>query len=341
MKKASILLVFLMFSPLFIGAVPVNSNVSLGAYPDYEPADWRTSQAGNLHTVTLDTSSMSGGANTGNYQTIEAYVGPLVGDKAYDWLIKFESASGDGTMTLRALSGNVEIWVADDLSFLPGDPRNADPYNTMISDEMCQYLADEFNNVIYPTDTQYFGSPYDRFGNDTIFEYYGYPEEYWNWTATDDGQRIMIKVYNIVDNNYYDPGYPSYVAGFFSSNYNYYYDRNIIHIDSWRWWQRLGTEGTQWFDERADLIVNRPYVYESTTAHEFQHNIHDDVQYYDALFMNEGCSMYAEYLCEYGIDDGYLNAYFATPDNSLTLWGDQGDINILADYGAAASGRST
>ncbi|HRR54026.1 MAG TPA: immune inhibitor A, partial [Candidatus Methanomethylicus sp.] len=31
-----------------------------------------------------------------------------------------------------------------------------------------------------------------------------------------------------------------------------------------------------------------------------------------------------------------LNSYFATPDNSLTLWGDQGDINILADYGAAA-----
>jgi hypothetical protein len=52
--------------------------------------------------------------------------------------------------------------------------------------------------------------------------------------------------------------------------------------------------------------------------------------------MNEGCSMYAELLCGYGIDPTYINSYFYTPDNSLTVWGDQGDINILADYGAAA-----
>ena len=32
---------------------------------------------------------------------------------------------------------------------------------------------------------------------------------------------------------------------------------------------------------------------------------------------------------------GDINSYMATPDNSLTEWGDQGGINILADYGAA------
>ena len=64
--------------------------------------------------------------------------------------------------------------------------------------------------------------------------------------------------------------------------------------------------------------------------------IHDDYNPYDDAFMNEGCSMYAELLCGYGIEAAYLNSYFATPDNSLTVWGDQGDINILADYGAAA-----
>jgi len=30
-----------------------------------------------------------------------------------------------------------------------------------------------------------------------------------------------------------------------------------------------------------------------------------------------------------------INSFLYTPDNSLTEWGDQGDINILADYGAA------
>jgi len=46
--------------------------------------------------------------------------------------------------------------------------------------------------------------------------------------------------------------------------------------------------------------------------------------------------MYAELVCGYGISASYFNSYFATPDNSLTVWGDQGDINILADYGVAA-----
>jgi hypothetical protein len=51
--------------------------------------------------------------------------------------------------------------------------------------------------------------------------------------------------------------------------------------------------------------------------------------------MNEGCSMYAEILCGYGVSWSHVNSYLYTPDNSLTGWGDQGDINILADYGAA------
>jgi hypothetical protein len=46
--------------------------------------------------------------------------------------------------------------------------------------------------------------------------------------------------------------------------------------------------------------------------------------------------MYSEFLCGYGIDPDYMTSYFFTPDTSLTEGGDQGDINILADYGAAA-----
>jgi len=46
--------------------------------------------------------------------------------------------------------------------------------------------------------------------------------------------------------------------------------------------------------------------------------------------------MFAEILCGYGIPWGDINSYLYTPDNSLTEWGDQGGINILADYGCAA-----
>ncbi len=107
----------------------------------------------------------------------------------------------------------------------------------------------------------------------------------------------------------------------------------MIHLDSWRWWQRLGDEGTQWFPERQDLVVNRPNLYDGTTAHEYQHLIHHDHNPDDELWMNEGCSTFAEILCGYPVDWSSINSFLATPDNSLTDWGDQGNINILADYG--------
>jgi len=332
-KLAAAILAFALLASIVLVAVPVNATEPI--LLDYEPVDWQSGLAGTIAMPEIS-------AGEGAYQEINQFQStPPVGIKAYDWYLRAISrGTTTGTqpyMTLRAISGNVEVWTQDYLWFLPGDPRNDDPYNLMITDEMCQYLADEFNNIIYPTDTTYFGKPFDRNGTNTIFEQLGYPSYYWNWTATDNPQRVILKVLNYRDTNYYDPTYPYYVAGFYSSTYTVsYYNRNMIHIDAWRWWQRLGPEGKIWFPDRPDLNVTRPYVYESTVAHEFQHNIHRDWQPLAETFMNEGCSMYAELVCGYGIEANYLNSYFYTPDNSLTVWGDQGDINILADYGAAA-----
>jgi len=299
--------------------------------PDYEPVDWKTGWAGEVDMPTIEDSELS----SSSFQSVDSFAStPPVGTTVWDWYI--EAISGEGWMTLRALSGNVEIWVQNNLLFPEGDPRNDDPYNLAITEDMVQYLADEFNNVMYPTDTAYFGAPEDRDGTMTIFELLGWDPAYWDWIATDNPQRVILKVLNYRDDNYYDPTYPYYVAGFYSSTYTQtYYKRNMIHIDSWRWWQRLGPEGYQWFSEQPDLLVTRPNLYESVTTHEYQHNIHRDWNPDSPSFMNEGCSMYAEILCGYGISWGHVNSYLYTPDNSLTVWGDQGDINILADYGAA------
>jgi len=334
-KLVSILVAIVLISSMILVVTPAIASEHV--LPDYKPVDWQSGLAGKLDMPEATAGDYAG------YQEISQFTAtPPVGTKAYDWYLRAISrGTPTGTqpwMTLRAVSGNVEVWTQDYLWFLPGDPRNDDPYNLMIPDEMCEYLAEEFNNVIYPTDTNYFGKPFDRDGNNTIFEQLGWPEYYYNWTlALDNPQRVILKVLNIRDDNYYDPTYPYYVAGFYSPTYTIlYYNRNMIHIDAWRWWQRLGPQGHIWFPERPDLNVTRPYVYESTTAHEFQHNIHGDWQPAAETFMNEGCSMYAELLCGYGIEAGYINTYLYTPDNSLTVWGDQGDINILADYGAAA-----
>lgn len=267
---------------------------------------------------------------------------PPVGTTVYDWFLDAMTGGEAYTMTLRAVVGKAEVWVQDDMSFPDGDPRNDNPISWTVTDEMCEYIAEEFDSNIYPTDTTYFGVPPDRYGDDTIFEYLGWPEWTYDWIEVSDPvdpQRTIIKIMNYRDFGYYNPWYPYFVIGFFSSTYRNYYDRNMVHLDCWQWWRRLGPEGTQWYpDTHPELVVppDHQYDYDSTLAHEYQHLIHADYNPADPSFMNEGCSMYAEILCGYGVSWGHINSFLYTPDNSLTEWGDQGDINILADYGSSA-----
>ena len=305
------------------------------ALPDYEPVDWQSNLAGEMDMLVFDPDSVpsdySGVSSTESGLKTST---PPVGTTVYDWYIG--AMSGIPWMTLKGVGDFVEVWVQDDLSFPAGDPRNDDPTNLMITDEMVDYLIEEFDDTIYAIDTGYFGTPFDRDGTGTIFEWLGWPSYTWDWIETDEPQRVILKILNYRDDNYYDPYYPSYVAGFFSSGYTDYYNRNMIHLDAWRWWQRLGPEGTQWFPEtHPGLVVNRPNLYESVTAHEYQHNIHADRLPGDDIYMNEACSLVAEPLCGYELDTGQIEWFLATPDNSLTEWGDQGGINILADYGAS------
>jgi len=251
-----------------------------------------------------------------------------IGQSAY-WLVldDYYGIYRVRSYTLKAIGNLTEIWVQDNLAWPSGDPR---PTPTILPEQI-DYLLNEFENKIYPTDTQYFGAPASRNGSQALLpSWLGLPLDYYY----EGNDKNVILVSNIRDENYYDPTYPYYIAGFFSSAYDdVYFDRNIITIDSYQWERRIGPPGYEWI---PGIPVTRPYVYESTIAHEYQHLIHHDWNPGDDTFMNEGCSMYAEYLCGYGIDPAYLNSYFATPDNSLTIWGDQGGINILADYGAAA-----
>jgi len=240
-----------------------------------------------------------------------------VGDSEYYYV------NGYGTSNFiefekRGESDLVEVWIATDLSFPVDDPRNDDPDKITIYDWQIEYLIDEFEEVIYPIESDYFGVPAFHDGSNSLFEDWGYP------FMNDDSGRLMIMVWNMVDNSYLDPTYPSYVVGYYSPSIEDYYDRNVIHLDSYDWMNRLGAD------------VARPFVYESTVAHEYQHLLHDDLDEDEVSFVNEGCSMYAEMLCGYEEPWGYIAQFLYTPDNSLTEWGDQGDINIIADYGAAA-----
>ncbi|MFX1284235.1 MAG: hypothetical protein ACFFB5_11300 [Promethearchaeota archaeon] len=202
---------------------------------------------------------------------------------------------------LRAIGTYAEVWVQVDLSYPDG---TAD----VVTDEQVNYILNEVDNNIYPNDTNFFGTPYFHNGS---FDWYG-------GLHYEESGRSVILISNVRDTQYYDPSYPYFVIGFYWRNFEILFDRNIITLDSLAW----------------DVLTGDPqYAYEATTAHEYQHLIHDDYNPNDATFMNEGCSVFAEMLCGYGTPWNDINSYLATPDNSLTVWEDQ-PYNDLADYGA-------
>lgn len=222
------------------------------------------------------------------------------------------------TYTLRAVGEYAEIWVADDRTF-PQEDRND---SIEVTDEQVEYILSEFDNNIYEKNTEFFGDPDSHSGENQhplITENFG--EDY--YVSSDGSDRNIILVDNVRDDNYYDPEFPSYIAGFYSPTFELYTDRNIITIDSYDWANRVGPDAA------------RPHLYEGTVAHEYQHLIHDDNDSDEETWINEGMSDFAEYLVGYGHPDGHVDFIREHPENSLVAWEDQGPREILGDYGIA------
>ncbi|MFK7691696.1 choice-of-anchor J domain-containing protein [Paenibacillus sp. HJGM_3] len=211
--------------------------------------------------------------------------------------------------TLRAVGTYGEVWVAKNLSYPSGDPRNA---MVSITDEQVRYMLGEFDTRMYEKEVEFFGAPQERKGED------GY-----NGWYKDDSGRTVILIDNIKDTSYYNPNYPSYIAGYFSPTISDFADRNIITVDCLDWLNRTGPN------------AKRPYQYEGTFAHEFQHLLHRDTDSAEENFINEGLSDFAQFLVGYGHSESHVNFFLDHLRNSLTMWGDQTDLQILGDYGNA------
>jgi hypothetical protein len=265
--------------------------------------------------------------------------------------------------TLRGVGEHIELWVASgedeisiDTRFPEGDCRNDG--RVLVTDEQVTYFIDEFDNNIYPIQAEAFSVPPDRDGSAaTLPELADLPADYY----VGDGDNIVVLVDNIRDENFYDVNHRISIGGFFYSLYNEYFDRNVMTIDAFDWLHRTGANPPN--EPSTDLCTNaqaRPYDYEQTFAHEYQHLL----EYYEdpdeTTWLNEGLSDYAMRITGYsnprvpvtetGFDAGvqcllgYLSVQteanpipFADggPENSLNLWGDQGAEEILCDYGAA------
>jgi hypothetical protein len=339
-KTTALTLFILMSSVLFIGVFSIAVNTSSApSLPDVEPMDighrLRTndygikgSLEGGLKSSALPKSAASAVGDIKSWLSLDDYYG-------YYFFTAFE---------LRAIGTHAEVWVQVNRSYERTDPRNDPLYTDVdgryhypeVTDAQIAYLLDEFDNNIYPKTTHYFGTPDYHNGSYSLLEAWGYvPPGYYN----EENGKSAILISNVRDWAYYDSSYPYYIAGFFSSSMEAYFDRNVISIDSHQWYRRVGDEGWTWDSEVTPGLtyppVDRVNLYESIIAHEYQHLIHSDYNPADPSWMNEACSLIAEPLCDYPVDYGQVQRFLHSPDNGLMAWGDQGDINILADYGSS------
>ena len=162
---------------------------------------------------------------------------PPVGTKK-QWPVINILTGGAGfqLFTLRAVGEKIEIWVADDLDFPAGDCRN-DGVRNAITDTQAGYFVGQFDNNMFPKMTAAFSSAPSREGNGGVLEQLGVvPPGYY----AGPGDKIVTLVANFRDENYNDIQFPSYVAGYHSSDINAFVERNVMSIDSYDWLHRTG-----------------------------------------------------------------------------------------------------
>ena len=263
--------------------------------------------------------------------------------------------------TLRGVGNHVEAWVANNLNFPAGDCRN-DGIRNVITDTQVNYLIGQFDGTMYPIESDWWGVPPDRNGHNA-----GLPKLIPNLPSSEykgEGDNIVVLVDNVRDSNYWNLNNTqtnSYIAGFFYSVFNNYFNRNVMTIDAFDWFHRTGANPAHapTFDPCTSAPA-RPFLYESVFAHEYQHLIHHYSDPDEVNWVNEGMSDFTEVITGYADlrkhvnqkgHDSHTNAflgweavtnadwnplpYQSGPENGLTLWGDQGDDEILADYGFA------
>lgn len=308
------------------------------------------------------------------------------------WIALDDTGQVDGSVfgyyekeyRLAAVGDKIEVWVAQGegqsynqstgtytLPFQDGDCRN-DPYDgqrVQITSEQLNGLVAQFDQNMFPLEIAAFRTPPDRNGDNAQFDLYrqfffpdfeAKPDGYF---ATEGGaDRTVTFIDNVRDDNFYDGGTEqiSYIAGFFSSLFNAMFDRNVMTVDAWDWLHRTGANPP---DDPSDAICEsspaRPYLYEGTFAHEWQHLLQSYIGG-ETTWMNEGLSDWAQTLTGY-VDpslpitdqeyDSHVQCFYgflsqqtssnpnprenSGPENSLTWWEDQGPGAILCDYGAA------
>ena len=264
------------------------------------------------------------------------------------------------TYTMRGLGDHIQVWVADDRAFPAGDCRNALGL-TDITDAQVSSFIHEFDGNIYPKESQSFSTPPARDGSKARLGA--------DWQVSPaQADDIAVLVDNVRDANYLDPSTPdgqTYIAGFFYSVFNEFLDRNVMTIDAFDWLHRTGATPPDDSSDPAYVACaqsqNQSRAVRRRPSAPLRGHVRPRVPAPAGVLREPRRSVLGQrgtvrLRTEPGrvrdtsippsdpAADGHIKCFtgyqppqFGGPENSLTLWEDQGGPEVLCDYGAAYS----
>lgn len=173
------------------------------------------------------------------------------------------------------------------------------------------YLGDKLAGQIVAVDEEHFG-PMDAAN-----------------PADPASDSLVMVVYNVQDEIYYDCEQTSYTAGYFAPDFVDSVGANVIVIDAFDWANRMGPADSEWNDD--DPENDQPELYEGVVAHELEHLLHNYSDPGELSWVDEGLADFAVFLNGFNVGGSHLTyhqVFYA--ETSLTRW-----AGGLENYGAA------
>jgi Immune inhibitor A peptidase M6 len=187
-----------------------------------------------------------------------------------------------------------------DDEFTPCADNVASDY--LLTQEQINLLGDELANHIVAVDEAHFGDIGTAVGEDG--------------TSSD---ALVMLVYNVQDESYYDCSVTTYTAGYFAPEYITDAGMNVIVVDAYDWANRIGDDAAA------------PNLYEGVIAHELEHLLMNYSDPGEPSWVDEGLADLAIFLNGYNIGGSHITYHQVFHrETSLTRWG-----GGLENYGAS------
>jgi Immune inhibitor A peptidase M6 len=184
--------------------------------------------------------------------------------------------------------------------FTPCADNSAGDY--LITQAQIDALGDELTNHIVAVDEAHFGDVGTAVGSDG--------------TSSD---ALVMLVYNVQDESYYDCSQSTYTAGYFAPEYITEAGMNVIVVDAYDWANRIGDDAAA------------PNLYEGVIAHELEHLLMNYSDPGEPSWVDEGLADMAIFLNGYSIGGSHLTYHQVFHrETSLIRWG-----GGLENYGAS------